>query len=147
MLATGLADFFYQGENGIASNLIFVANGILLAYLLLAPRWHWPAFIAVGFAALLAGNALSAGHLQPKDLVGNGLNVCEALISALLLRRRSTELPRFTEGVYLLRFLGCAVLAAPLTVGSVYALYAFFWLHAVPRQIAIWTQIEASFHC
>ncbi len=132
MLATASGDIFYQGENGIASNLIWVANGMLLAYLLLAPRWHWPAFIGVGCAALLTGNALSAGHLQLKDLVSNGLNICEVLVGALLLRRRSTELPRFTEGGYLLRFLGFAVLTAPLAAGSVYALYAFLGLHASP---------------
>jgi integral membrane sensor domain MASE1 len=38
-LATGLAGAMAEG------NLIWVANGVLLAYLLLAPRRLWPAYL------------------------------------------------------------------------------------------------------
>ena len=34
------------------NNLFWVANGLLLAYLLLAPRWRWPAYLLTGFLAL-----------------------------------------------------------------------------------------------
>ncbi len=129
-LANVLGNLFNWSNNGVGNSQIWVANGVLLAYLLLAPRWNWPAIIAVSFVAMLTGSALSAGHLQHLDLVGNGLDICEVLIGALLLRHRSTELPRFTQFSYLLRFLGYAVLAAPLAAGSIFSLYAFFWLRA-----------------
>jgi hypothetical protein len=35
-----------------ANNLLWVANGLLLAYLLVAPRWRWPAYLFAGFLAL-----------------------------------------------------------------------------------------------
>ena len=45
---------------GTQANLIWVANGLLLSYLLVTPRWRWPAYIGVAFAAMLAGSAPSA---------------------------------------------------------------------------------------
>jgi hypothetical protein len=39
-------------------NLIWVANGVLLAYLLLAPRRRWSGYLAAGFLAQVAGSAL-----------------------------------------------------------------------------------------
>jgi len=138
-LATILANPFAHSEYEITTNVIWVTNGIMLAYLLLAPRWHWLAYLSVGLAAMLAGNAVIAGRFLMTDLVGNGLNICEVLIGALLLRRRSAELPRFTQSGYLLRFLCFAVLAAPLAAGSGSALYAFFSLHAAPgHTILLW---------
>ena len=43
-------------------NLIWVANGVLLAYLLLAPRKRWPAYLATGFVAQVAGGVLVDPH-------------------------------------------------------------------------------------
>jgi hypothetical protein len=34
------------------NNFLWIANGLLLAYLLLAPRCHWPAYLVTGFLAL-----------------------------------------------------------------------------------------------
>jgi diguanylate cyclase (GGDEF)-like protein/PAS domain S-box-containing protein len=134
MLATAVGDIAPVGENGIADNVIWLANGVLLAYLLLAPRWRWPAYIGTGLAAMFAGNALSGVHLHllPSDVIGHVLNICEVLTGALLLKNRSDRLPRFTEAFYLLRFIGAAVLAGPLVAGTLYALYAYICLHALP---------------
>ena len=132
MLATAAADFAVVGINGIADNLIFMGNGVLLAYLLLAPRWRWPAFFGMGYAAMLVGNLLSTGHLHQSDVVSNFSNIIEVLIGAQLLRSRSPKLPRFTEIGYIFRFLGSAVLVGPLVTGSIYAIYAYFHLHASP---------------
>lgn len=76
---------------------IWVANGLLLSYLLLAPRWRWPAYLCAGFAGYLASALLSQRHWQPIVLFYNVLDIADVLIAALLLRRRSTQLPHFTN--------------------------------------------------
>jgi integral membrane sensor domain MASE1 len=43
-----------------ANYLIWVANGVLLAYPLLAPRQRWPAYLAAAFAAQTASSLLAA---------------------------------------------------------------------------------------
>jgi diguanylate cyclase (GGDEF)-like protein/PAS domain S-box-containing protein len=118
-LATAAITSFEKTDGGI--NLIWVANGVLLAYLLLAPRWRWPAYAAAGFAALLIGKWV-AGEPWPTNLLFNFLNMLEVLTSALLLRTRSAQLPRFTQLKYLLRFVAIAVLATPLAVGILFTL-------------------------
>jgi diguanylate cyclase (GGDEF)-like protein/PAS domain S-box-containing protein len=126
-LSVGLASVFV----GLApeANLIWVANGVLLAYLLLAPRKRWTAYLCVGFAALVAGSLVVNPH-WPMTLLLAVLNLAEVLISALLLRTRSSERPRFTDRAYLIRFIGFAVVAAPLAIGLVFALIMVNWLHA-----------------
>jgi len=119
-LATLLMGLFGHGPNGNEGYLFWVANGTLLAYLLLAPRWHWGAYLSIGFAAMVTGSALMDGRFHWGLLIPNGLNICEVLLSAMLLRSRSAILPRFTEIGYLLQFLGLAVLAAPIAVGAVF---------------------------
>jgi diguanylate cyclase (GGDEF)-like protein/PAS domain S-box-containing protein len=126
-LAAAVVDFFKHGGTG--ADFIWVANGLLLAYLLLAPRWRWPAYLGAGFAALLAASLLTQHRLQLLDLVLAGLNCAEVLIGALLLRRRSAQLPRFTNRGYLLRFLAYAVVAAPLAVGLVFTALSPLWAH------------------
>jgi len=34
-----------------SGNLIWVANGVFLAYLLVVPRWRWPSYFAAAFLA------------------------------------------------------------------------------------------------
>jgi diguanylate cyclase (GGDEF)-like protein/PAS domain S-box-containing protein len=110
------------------ANLIWVANGLLLAYLLLAPRRRWPAYLLAGLLAQLAGSAVVNPHWWMNLLMG-ALNIAEVAIAALLLRRRSQDLPCFTERAYLVRFFAFAVLAAPLATGLVYATLAPLWSH------------------
>jgi len=110
------------------ANLIWVANGLLLAYLLLAPQRRWPAYLLAGFAAQVAGSMIVNPHWL-MNLAMGVLNVAEAALAALLLRRRSNDLPHFTQGAYLIRFLGLGVVAAPLATGLVYAAVAPLWRH------------------
>ena len=35
------------------SNIIWLANGLVLAFLLLVPRWRWTSYVAVAFAAMV----------------------------------------------------------------------------------------------
>lgn len=116
---------------GTDTNLIWGSNGLLLAYLLLAPRWRWRVLLTVGMTAMLVGSALIHEPWKTNVLY-NGLNLVEVLIGALLLRRTSMQLPRFTDPKYLIRFIGYAVLAGPIIAGSILALVMFLWHHSPP---------------
>jgi diguanylate cyclase (GGDEF)-like protein/PAS domain S-box-containing protein len=114
----------------VGSNLIWVANGVLLSYLLLAPRWRWPAYLAVGLAGQFCGALIVNGmHLKAVYFALGPLNVLEAAFAALLLRSRSAQLPRFTDLRYLVRFLALAVVGAPVLTGVLYAAGRGVWHH------------------
>jgi len=115
-------------------NLIWVANGLLLSYMLLAPRWRWPQYFTVGFAAQLAGGAIVHPTQWRMYLALTALNISEVAIGAFLLRRRSAQLPRFTDRSYLFRFIGYAVVAGPLATGLIFALFYSIWMHHAPWQ-------------
>ena len=118
----------FTGVSSVAY-LIWVTNGILLAYLLLAPRSRWAAYLCVGLIAHLIGSTLA--HTPWKiTLLSTALDLVEVLFAAHLLRGRTAQLPRFTEYNYLFRFLAAAVIAAPLATASVFSLVAAPWLHA-----------------
>jgi diguanylate cyclase (GGDEF)-like protein/PAS domain S-box-containing protein len=121
--STILAGTIAEGE------LIWVANGVLLAYFLLAPRRLWPAYLCVGILGHASGTALVHAPWQI-NLLDTPLDVGEALLGAVLLRRRSAQLPRFADRAYLLRFLGFAVIASPLLTGALNAALQSIWLHA-----------------
>lgn len=99
--------------NHVGFDIIWFANGILLAVLLLAPRWHWPGYLAAGFAGLFLGSFLIHEALT-RNLFFNSLNILEILLPAWLLRPRSTVLPCFTRLRYLFRFLLVACLVGPI---------------------------------
>lgn len=128
---------------GSQANLIWVPNGLLLTYLLLAPRRRWPAYVATAFAAMMTGSALVHDPWQTY-LSFSLLNIVEVLIGAFLLRRRSTELPRFTDSAYILRFMGIAVLLAPWVTGSIYASFAAILQHApFVRSLTNWSVADS----
>ena len=118
----------FSGVSSVAY-MIWVPNGILLAYLLLAPRHRWTAYLSVGLVAHVIGSALAQTPWW-NTLLSTALDMAEVLIAALLLRGRTAQLPRFTDYNYLFRFLAVAVLAAPLATASIFALVAAPWLHA-----------------
>lgn len=114
------------------SNLVWVANGLLLSYLLLAPRWLWKHYFIAGFVAILLGGLAVDPDHWPKCIALSVLNLAEVAMAAFLLRRRSTELPRFTEKRYLFRFTAYAILAAPTVAGIVFAAAYWLWMKASP---------------
>jgi diguanylate cyclase (GGDEF)-like protein/PAS domain S-box-containing protein len=122
LLATLLTFLFRHPTNAAGGNVFWLANGTLLTYLLLAPRRQWPIYLCSGLLAMVGGSALMDGHFQSHMLIVNLLNLCEALIAALLLRFRRSELPRFANIEYLARFLCFAVVAAPAVAGVFFAL-------------------------
>ena len=109
------------------ANFIWVANGVLLTYLLLAPRKRWPAYLGSAYVAQLLGGLLAGHHGIISGLILTLLNVAESLIGALLLRRRSSDLPDFTAPAYVARFLAFGVFAGPIATGAVSALVSPLW--------------------
>ena len=103
------------------NNLLWVANGLFLAYMLLAPRWRWRAYLLTGFFALSI-RILIMPALWDRILLYNLLDMIEVVPAAFLLRPRSLLLPRFTERGYLMRFIAFGVLAGPILAGVVFAL-------------------------
>jgi len=118
-LASLLPYFLEMGGEGTYK--VWIANGVLLSYLLLAPRWRWPSYLTVGFAALLIGSLLINRIWRVSTLPLAALNLVEVSICAVLLKRRSNQLPRFANRAYLVRFLCFGVVAGPLASGLVLA--------------------------
>ena len=122
------------------ANLISLANGVLLSYLLLAPRKRWGAYLGAGTLALAVSACVSAHWRINLELIP--LNLAEILICAFLLRRRLTDIPRFTNGAYLLRFMGYVMLG-PILTGLVFALVAGRFMHIAPGQAFLqWTATD-----
>ena len=114
------------------ANFIWVANGVMLAYLLLAPRSRWAAYLCTGYVAQFAGGLLVGHHGVVSGLLLTLLNLAESLVSAWLLRRRSSQLPDFTNPSYILRFLAFGVLAGPVLMGVVDTLLSPLWHTSSP---------------
>lgn len=110
------------------SDLLWIPYGILLAYLLLAPRWLWPAYLCAG----LLGRAVGAAAVHTPwqvNLFEMPFDLIETLLAAQLLRRRSAQLPQFMQYAYLWRFFGIAVLAVPLATSLLHTLAEVFLHH------------------
>ncbi len=110
------------------SEFLWIPYGILLAYLLLAPRRLWPAYLAAGLLGRLLGAAVAHVPWQ-SNLVETSFDLLEAVLAAFWLRRRSAQLPNFMQYAYLKRFFAIAVLAVPLVTSLLHALVESLWLH------------------
>jgi diguanylate cyclase (GGDEF)-like protein/PAS domain S-box-containing protein len=123
---------------------IWMSNGVVLGYLLVAPRWRWLAYLAAGFAAELAGGVLVHPERWRFYLLMAALNVLEPWIGAFLIRRKSTQLPHFTDRRFLARFFGYGALAGPLTAGAIFAAAYRLWLGASPwRPLLTWVTTDS----
>jgi diguanylate cyclase (GGDEF)-like protein/PAS domain S-box-containing protein len=139
-LATVVSGLYEQWEQ--TANVFWIANGILLAYLILAPRSRWPAFLTAGFLGMTVGSLLVHESWRLATLY-NLLNLVEVLSGALMLQCRSREVPRFTEWEYLLRFIGYGVLAGPTIAASL--LWIILLLAKLPNAaISLCHWIEAD---
>lgn len=116
---------------GHLESCTWASNGILLSYLLLAPRSRWPAYLTAGLAGQLAAGSLATS--SPFSYLCLSLtSLLEVLIAAALLRGRSSQLPNFTSGLYLQRFVICTVLIAPVSSGVSFALLSALLVHSSP---------------
>ena len=138
------------------ANTIWVANAVVLTYLLLAPRRRWPAYISVAFVAQFIGGLLVGHHGIVSGVILTSLNIAEALLSALLLRRRSSQLPDFTNPAYITRFVAYGVFAGPCAMGTLDALLipllhnasSPLWHHTSPGiEFAGWVMADALGAC
>ena len=108
-------------RTNFGTNIIWMANGVVLAILLLGPRWRWPLYLSVSFLAMFLGS-LEIGESFRTSMANNCFNIVEVSIGAFLLKRKSTDLPVFTDAKYLLRFVGFACLLGPALAGIPFAL-------------------------
>ncbi len=115
-----------------SGGFLWFANGLLLSYLLIAPRWRWKHHFAVGFFAMSAGGIAIHPDRWPTSIALTLLNLLEVALAAFLLRRRSTELPHFTDQRYILRFAAIAVFAAPGAVSILFAFVSSRWMNVSP---------------
>src|ERR1700746_3701818 len=75
--------------------IIWVANGIGLSYLLLAPRWRWKYYLAATFIGIFAARLLVNPETFFQCFAHAIFNAGETALAALALRKRSAALPHF----------------------------------------------------
>jgi diguanylate cyclase (GGDEF)-like protein/PAS domain S-box-containing protein len=95
------------------ANLVWVSSGLPLAYLLMTPRWRWPRYLIVSFTAIVLSSFLVHERWWI-NLSFNTLGILKVGVIAHLMRRKSTQLPQFTDKAYIRRFLGIGLLAVPV---------------------------------
>ena len=124
------------GRDASGNNVIWLSNGLILAYLLIVPRWRSAQYLIASFAGLVAGSALIHETWQ-MNLLYNVLNVVEVGTAALLLRKRSTDLPRFTDAGYVARFILFAVFIGPFVAGVLLALSSWIAWRSAPIPVLL----------
>ncbi len=130
------------------ANLVWVANGVLLAYLLLAPRKRWPAYLCAGYAAQLSAGLFVGHHGMVSAMFLTLLNIAESLVSALLLRRGWARLPDFTNPRYVTRFLAYGVFTGPAIMGAIATLFSPLWRQTSPgTEFLQWIASDALGAC
>ena len=105
-------------EGGIA--FLWIATGLLIADLLCRPRREWPASVLVcGVASLLATGLFGLGWALALPFVV--VNSFEAVLAAWLLRRRGLSRQPLGSLDWLVNFILCAGVAAPLVAAIIAA--------------------------
>lgn len=122
-----------------SGSLIWIANGLLLSFLLVAPRRLWPRYFVVGFAAqFFGGFLLNPQHWLTYAALA-GLDVGEVFVGAVLLRNGAAAAPRFTDRGYLLKFIAYAVVIGPTSAGLIFACIYSLWTKSSPwHALLIW---------
>lgn len=154
-LAAMLLNIHSLRDGGVT--MLWPSNGLLLGILLCAPRRHWPAYIAVGFAVDVSTNLLLRDPLG-SSLYFAGCNMLEAGLAALLLYRTISPRPDLTQRRQLARLILFGVLLAPAVAAlvaqfdSAYSnplgLFMSFkqWFTADALGIAVMTPLYLSLH-
>jgi len=124
-------------------HLIWVANGLALSYLLLAPRWLWPRYFVAVFCGMLAGGLVVYPEDWERCAALSVCNVLEVWLAASALRRRSAQMPRFCDQKYLFRFGLYAVAGAPALVSLLFATgYALWTRHLTWLPLLNWISTD-----
>ena len=115
-----LSKGFTRGAEGISA--VWLSNGVLLGFLLTAPRYRWPGLLLAG----LAGNLFSGwivGDILSFAIPIAFFNVLEVVIASAR-QRKVAESSDITHRRTFLRFCLYAVFLAPLLTALVTLLYA-----------------------
>jgi diguanylate cyclase (GGDEF)-like protein/PAS domain S-box-containing protein len=108
-------------------DMFWIANGLILTFLLLVPRNRWPAYFALAFAALFLGDAIAQVPWY-MNCIYHSLDCIELYIIVTLLRPRNSTLPQFTSAKYALRFIAYATFLGPFIAALIYAVTAATFL-------------------
>ncbi len=118
--AVGLLSRQYARSGGVSS--VWLANGVMLGYLLAAARERRAALLVACVLGQLAGGMV-AGDGPLAAVVVALLNTGEVFIATLPLRALITNARELSRPLLFLRFLGYAVLMAPVLSGALFAGY------------------------
>jgi len=108
-------------------HLIWVANGLALSYLLVAPRWMWKKYLAAASCGMLLSGLLVYPDFWARCAWLSACNLLEVWVAAQALRKRSAQFPAFCDQRYLLRFVLYAVAGAPALVSLVFVAGSALW--------------------
>jgi diguanylate cyclase (GGDEF)-like protein/PAS domain S-box-containing protein len=143
-VTVGLATAFvvWNEPPNPGTDLLWIANGVLLSYLLLSPRRSWPVYLVAGLIAQIVGSSLVTAQWG-SDSLAAALNVIEVAVGAALLKKQDRDLPDFTQPRYQLRFVLAAVFAGPVVAGLLYGIYCSVWMHdALLSNWATWVAAD-----
>jgi len=106
------------GNTSAMADVLWPANGILLAILLLSPRQTWPVYLCLGFITNVLAHAVDITKFPIYHTVLFSVaNIVEILVAATALAERKPNRPDFTQWKVLGKFLLFGLILAPL--GSV----------------------------
>jgi diguanylate cyclase (GGDEF)-like protein len=101
------------GQTPVQADILWPANGILLAFLLVQPRRQWVSYLAGGIAASLAVHQIF-GFPISHAWIFSVANTIEVLTAAIALAPDGRKRPDLTNLATIGRFLVFGVLLAPL---------------------------------
>jgi integral membrane sensor domain MASE1 len=96
------------------ADIIWPANGLLLAFLLRLPRRCWPIYLAASIVANVIAHSYFH-FLVSQSLLFSAGNTIEVLVAASLLSNGDGTKPDLSKAETLVRFVGFGVLLAPLS--------------------------------
>ncbi|MFT4114739.1 diguanylate cyclase [Silvibacterium sp.] len=140
--SAGIACFFagyaglWLGHTSAQADIVWPANGILLAILLTSPRSSWAGYLAASFIANICVH--QAFHFEGVFAYGFSIaNVIEITVAAYLLRGDCTQPSDLGKPRTMQQFLLCGVLLAPATSAAFVQLLHLF--QGTPfRLISLW---------
>ncbi|WP_119392751.1 GGDEF domain-containing protein [Taklimakanibacter lacteus] len=106
----------FTGEGGTIAS-VWLANGVLLAYLLTTPRSHWRMLVAGCMLANVLAN-LGAGNDMAKALALSACNMAEVAIPAHVLGGRLRNRSTIINWAFAQKFLIYAVVLGPAFAGA-----------------------------
>lgn len=114
------------------ADIIWPANGLLLAFLLRLPRRCWPIYVTASIVANVIAHSSFHFPISQSILFSAG-NTVEVLVAASLLSNRDATKPDLARIGSLLRFVAFGVLLAPLSSSALIAIVIY--IEKIPTSI------------